>query len=63
MSGNFSRKTNLLNSIERLRAELIQSGIEKGLTHPSTIDLSQQLDILLNEYKEMMTTVDYSLNT
>lgn len=42
---------NILMNIEILRAELIKSGIENGLDHPITIDLSQQLDNLLNEYK------------
>jgi hypothetical protein len=37
--------------IEKLRHKLIMSGIENGLSHPTTIELSQQLDDLLNEYK------------
>lgn len=35
-------------TIELLRTEMISVGIEKGLTAPETVQLSQKLDILLN---------------
>lgn len=63
MRANFSGKTILLTNIERLRTELIRSGLEKGLTHPNTVELSQKLDKLLNEYKEMMTIAEQSFTT
>ncbi|WP_353057307.1 aspartyl-phosphate phosphatase Spo0E family protein [Cytobacillus oceanisediminis] len=34
------------------RNRMIRSGIKKGLNHPDTIRLSQQLDKLLNEYQK-----------
>ena len=36
--------------IEVLRSHMIDTGQLKGLTHPDTIKLSQELDVLLNEY-------------
>ncbi|WP_458414778.1 aspartyl-phosphate phosphatase Spo0E family protein [Schinkia sp. CFF1] len=44
---------NELNNIEfdinKLKVKLIKCGMEKGLTHPTTIALSQKLDKLLNK--------------
>ncbi|WP_458415330.1 aspartyl-phosphate phosphatase Spo0E family protein [Schinkia sp. CFF1] len=34
--------------INNLKEKLIKCGMEKGLTHPATIALSQKLDQLLN---------------
>ncbi|MEG0439164.1 aspartyl-phosphate phosphatase Spo0E family protein [Solibacillus cecembensis] len=39
-----------MKKIEKLRSRLIYVGMEKGLTHPNTIKVSQDLDKLLNEY-------------
>ncbi|ATP42398.1 hypothetical protein CSE16_07740 [Solibacillus sp. R5-41] len=39
-----------MKKIEKLRSQLINVGMEKGLTHPNTIKISQDLDKLLNEY-------------
>lgn len=36
--------------IKNLRTQLINVGMEKGLTHPNTIQLSKNLDRLLNKY-------------
>ncbi|WP_445900321.1 Spo0E family sporulation regulatory protein-aspartic acid phosphatase [Desulfitobacterium sp. THU1] len=37
-------------SIEELRRELIQLGKRKPLTDPEVVELSQKLDVLLNQY-------------
>ncbi|MEC1725870.1 aspartyl-phosphate phosphatase Spo0E family protein [Schinkia azotoformans] len=34
--------------IDKLRNELVETGLKKGFTHSHTIQLSQQLDKLLN---------------
>jgi len=39
--------------IDTLRTHMINVGILKGLTHPETIKLSQELDILLNQYQKV----------
>lgn len=39
--------------IDTLRTRMITVGILKGLIHPDTIKLSQELDILLNKYQKM----------
>lgn len=36
--------------IEAVRNQMVQMAMQKGLTHPSTIRLSQKLDGLLNGY-------------
>ncbi|KAA9013565.1 aspartyl-phosphate phosphatase Spo0E family protein [Niallia endozanthoxylica] len=38
--------------IDTLRTQMINIGIMKGLTHPETIKLSQELDILLNQHQK-----------
>lgn len=40
---------NCYNEIQKLRTELIKTGMEFGLSHPSTVKLSQSLDVVLNE--------------
>ncbi|MGE7664679.1 Spo0E family sporulation regulatory protein-aspartic acid phosphatase [Ureibacillus composti] len=40
--------------IEDLRSHMIATGQLKGLTHPDTIKLSQELDVLLNEYQKQI---------
>jgi len=44
--------TRLEIKINFKRNRMIRSGIKKGLNHPDTIRLSQQLDKLLNEYQK-----------
>ena len=41
---------NLLNKLESMRAQMIQSGITYGFLHEQTIRLSEQVDELLNLY-------------
>ena len=38
--------------IEVLRSHMIATGQLKGLTHPDTIKLSKELDVLLNKYQK-----------
>jgi len=45
----------LLQKIEHLKAMLIKSGMDKGLCHPSTLQLSEQLDIYIVQYQQSMT--------
>lgn len=35
--------------IERVRNEMVRVGMREGLSHPSTVKLSQELDELLNQ--------------
>ncbi|KGR79065.1 aspartyl-phosphate phosphatase Spo0E family protein [Ureibacillus manganicus] len=46
----------ILKEIQTLRSKLIKCGMEMGLTHPVTIELSQCLDKLLNEYSLIKTS-------
>lgn len=39
--------------IEQLRSDLIKCGMEKGFTHPTTIELSQKLDKMLNKLRRL----------
>jgi hypothetical protein len=39
------------SEIEKLRQKLISTGLQLGLTAPTTIQLSQELDLLLNKYQ------------
>ena len=52
-------KINSLKEIQTLRSKMIKYGMEKGLTHPATIELSQSLDKLLNEYSSIKTYATY----
>ncbi|HWK21987.1 MAG TPA: aspartyl-phosphate phosphatase Spo0E family protein [Ureibacillus sp.] len=40
------------SKIEVLRSQMITIGQLKGLTHHNTIKISQELDVLLNEYQK-----------
>lgn len=42
----------LLNIIEKKRLELIQLAAKKGLTSLDILKMSQELDILINEYNK-----------
>ena len=42
--------------IEKTRREMIQCGIEYGLVNEKTLLLSQELDILLNQFGNSLTT-------
>lgn len=52
MISYLDNKTKIIYKIEKLRNELIKTGTHLGLSHPDTVDLSQKLDRLLNEYKK-----------
>lgn len=43
--------------IEVLKKELIEMGIEKGLNDRQTIERSQKLDKLLNEYQNKINEI------
>lgn len=47
-----SQIARLLKFIEETRKELNQLGMYKPLTDPEVINLSQRLDLLLNEYQK-----------
>lgn len=42
----------LLNRIEKTRAYMMQTALEKGFQDKEVISLSQELDQLLNEYDD-----------
>ncbi len=44
-------KSDLLNTIESLRQEMIRIGIQEGLSSSKTIELSQKLDIFISKYQ------------
>lgn len=39
----------LIQQIEAKRSEMVERGMAKGLSHPETVCLSQELDELLNK--------------
>jgi hypothetical protein len=47
-------ETKLLRRIERLRKQLIKIGMNRNLIDPEVVEVSQQLDILLNQYWELI---------
>ena len=42
----------LLTKVEQTRRQMVKSGIQYGLLHAKTIQLSKRLDELLNLYSE-----------
>lgn len=44
----------ILQKIENLKILLIKSGMDKGLCHPNTLQLSEQLDIYIVKYQQSM---------
>ena len=47
-------KEELQRKIEKLKADMVQSGNENGLAHPTTIQISQELDELINVYMKLI---------
>jgi len=43
----------LVEYIEKLRAEMVTTGVEKGFADCKTIQLSQELDQLINTYHKL----------
>ncbi|TQR11660.1 aspartyl-phosphate phosphatase Spo0E family protein [Psychrobacillus soli] len=41
----------ILKKVELTREKMIQAALEKGVSHKETIQLSEELDRLLNEYE------------
>lgn len=46
-------KKTLERKISNLRKEMITAASKKGLNNPETIELSQKLDVLLNQYQKL----------
>ena len=46
-------KTTSIKEIQILRSQMIKVGMKNGLTHPKTIQISQALDKMLNEYSSI----------
>ncbi|QDP40764.1 aspartyl-phosphate phosphatase Spo0E family protein [Radiobacillus deserti] len=44
-------RAELLKHIEELRCLMVKTIKDKGLDHPKTIEVSQQLDCLLNKFE------------
>ncbi|MBU7595849.1 Spo0E family sporulation regulatory protein-aspartic acid phosphatase (plasmid) [Metabacillus halosaccharovorans] len=51
MENNYKLKE-LNEKLDSLKAELIQVGLQIGLSHPITVSLSQQLDIVILELQK-----------
>jgi hypothetical protein len=49
---------NLRNQISHLRSEMIMVGQKKGLTHPETIERSQELDKLIFKFERLILNKD-----
>ncbi|CEG21540.1 Spo0E like sporulation regulatory protein [Planococcus massiliensis] len=47
-----------MTDFEEKQALMIHSGLTKGLTHPETIRISQELDDLLNELMKKSSNVE-----
>lgn len=47
-----STQENLINKIETIRKEMIQTGIQEGLSSKRTIELSQLLDQYVLQYQK-----------
>lgn len=52
----------LVNKIEHLRHEMIESGIKEGLSSEKTIELSQLLDHYVLKYQQLVHHTKKSLN-
>lgn len=46
-------ESKLQNEISQLRREMIESGLGRGLADQATVQLSQELDELLNKYEKI----------
>lgn len=42
----------LLLKLEMVREKMIRSGMENGLQAPKTIQLSKELDVIMNQYEQ-----------
>jgi hypothetical protein len=47
------RELELQRKIDVVKKKMIESGIKHGLDHPSTIQISKELDILINEHMKI----------
>jgi hypothetical protein len=54
LSSKVVEKSNLIQIIQLLRQEMIETGLKEGLTSSKTIELSQKLDRYLTSYQVFM---------
>ncbi|MFD2637643.1 Spo0E family sporulation regulatory protein-aspartic acid phosphatase [Piscibacillus salipiscarius] len=47
------REQQIYQQITNLRARMVEEGMANGLDHPLTIQLSQELDLLLEQYRNL----------
>lgn len=52
MVNNNNNLKELYEKIDNLKSDLIQVGIQIGLSHPTTVSLSQKLDIVILELQK-----------
>jgi hypothetical protein len=50
----------IINKIEELRKEMIETAQRKSLNHPDVCKISQHLDFYINEYIKMTSAADHS---
>ncbi|WP_047152325.1 aspartyl-phosphate phosphatase Spo0E family protein [Aneurinibacillus tyrosinisolvens] len=50
----------IINKIEELRKEMIETARGKSLTHPDVCKVSRHLDFYINEYIKMTNAADHS---
>lgn len=53
MAQNKARIKYLERQVETLRERMVQNGLSKGLTHPDTVEVSQELDKVLNKLQTL----------
>ncbi|MGP7817072.1 Spo0E family sporulation regulatory protein-aspartic acid phosphatase [Niallia sp. 01092] len=49
------KMSELLQIIENLKVKLIKTGIDKGLTDPNTLQISEQLDTYIVKYQKLVS--------
>lgn len=54
LSSKIVEKSNLIQIIQLLRQEMIETGLKEGLTSKKTIELSQKLDRYITRYQVFM---------
>ena len=54
LSSKIVEKSNLIQIIQLLRQEMIETGLKEGLTSKRTIELSQKLDGYITRYQVYM---------
>lgn len=52
-------KKDILKQIEELRKEMLGLAAQHGIDHPSVLEISQKLDVLLMEYEKTQSKLIY----